>query len=157
MNCKHIQDVILTGYIDGELSAEEKSVMDSHISSCTACRQFLTSVQLTNGVLHQTTPSFPQDKIWLNIKEQIKETETAQPNLFINFFGTLKQFLTVPKVAVMTIVLILVVYYFAPHTQVQTASVPAQSDVQYLVYFDDESSNEASDGSYNTEIENYFL
>ena len=44
MTCKHIQEWILTDYIDGFLSPKDKAMVDGHVASCAECRSVLDRV-----------------------------------------------------------------------------------------------------------------
>ena len=47
MNCKKIQEWILTDYLDGEMSQDQKDVLEKHISSCSECKRFLFAAKET--------------------------------------------------------------------------------------------------------------
>jgi hypothetical protein len=157
MDCKHIQDILLTDYIDGELFGDKKDAIDSHLFACDECRQILAAALLNDKSLQPLPPSFSQDEIWSKIKQRIEEKETVPFNPFLDFMGKVKPFFTVPKVAFVTLALILTVYYFAPRQQIQIADSTKQVNAQYLVYLDEESSTNPLEESYDTDIENYFL
>jgi anti-sigma factor RsiW len=64
MTCREIQTA-LSAYIDGELPEEAAAGMFAHLSTCTACREFLTDVLRVRAALHLPsvlTPNLPVDR-----------------------------------------------------------------------------------------------
>ena len=40
MNCKKAQELMLTDYLDDEISEKEKARIEEHLESCQKCREF---------------------------------------------------------------------------------------------------------------------
>jgi anti-sigma factor RsiW len=50
MRCDKVRDQ-LVAYLDGELSAEEREIVDTHLANCPACRDELTVFESTDDLL----------------------------------------------------------------------------------------------------------
>jgi anti-sigma factor RsiW len=55
MTCERFEE-FLSAYLEGDLSAEEKRVMDGHMATCSSCAELLSLLRETQGALI----SFPQ-------------------------------------------------------------------------------------------------
>lgn len=72
MNCKQIQELILTDYIDQQLTTERQQEIKTHIKNCPSCLEFETVVKTKainifkeNNIVK--TPAY----VWNNIQEKI--------------------------------------------------------------------------------------
>lgn len=55
MNCDRIEE-LLPGYADGDITAEEKHLIDTHVEHCDACRESLAVfMQLENQLVERRT------------------------------------------------------------------------------------------------------
>jgi len=74
MNCKKVQELILTDYIDNEASEKVRDLIKAHIASCEACRVFEQAVrQRAGGVFRDTGPVEPPAEIWHRIQDALRE------------------------------------------------------------------------------------
>ena len=93
MKCEQIKDLILTEYVDGQMDCSEKSQLEEHLKTCSACREFAQTVQkdLVTPFTDVPVPEVPE-KVWHNIKEAITEEEVPQPGWkeVVSFLGNLK-------------------------------------------------------------------
>jgi anti-sigma factor RsiW len=55
MTCERFEE-LLSAYLEGDLSAEEKRAIDGHIAACSSCAELLSLLRETQGALR----SFPQ-------------------------------------------------------------------------------------------------
>ena len=72
MNCKKIKDLLITDYIDGELSSDIKYKVEQHLLNCSECRRFEEVLQ--KKVLEPfrgVQKVQPPDVVWEGIKESI--------------------------------------------------------------------------------------
>lgn len=73
MECKKVQDRLLTDYLDKELGAGENSGIESHLSGCAHCREFLTAVQKSAVVpFKEAREMQPDSAVWQRIQERIE-------------------------------------------------------------------------------------
>jgi anti-sigma factor RsiW len=52
MNTCHVLDLLLTPFIDGECTAEERAMVTAHLRECAECRQRLEAESTARHVLH---------------------------------------------------------------------------------------------------------
>jgi anti-sigma factor RsiW len=101
MNCKRIQELILTDYMDGEASGKVESMIKSHLSECAACRAFEESARVKSEMLFRDAgPVQPPADVWQNIKEAIREDRAAySPSLIERLSGLLRESFAVRRPA----------------------------------------------------------
>ena len=52
LNCQELVELV-TDYIEGSLSAQERARFDEHLATCTGCRNYLAQMRLTIRSLGQ--------------------------------------------------------------------------------------------------------
>ena len=72
MNCRHMEDYRLIGYIDQALSVDQMSDVDDHVNQCLNCRE---EVKRLRDLLH-TVGSLPREiepthDLWPEIRDQV--------------------------------------------------------------------------------------
>ena len=172
MNCKEIQDIILTDYVDDEQWEEKRKQIEQHLIHCSACRLFAEEVkEKAVAPLKQAQRiRIDEEAVWQNIKSKIgEETSPALlPNPLVDFLFHLKGVLLSPKVAMasfkVAIILLVMVFQFKLIYDNHLAQQkPSDEEVQSLAYVVDEFTFEELDNdeiemaSYGTAIEDYFL
>lgn len=91
-NCKPIQNLLLTSYLDGMSTPEEKRLVDIHLANCADCRQTLTALMLQEKELNTAGVKQPPAYLWENIKAEIlsekitfwQQCALALQRLFLN-------------------------------------------------------------------------
>ncbi len=63
MTCNDYKDLMM-GYLDNELSTEQKQTFDSHLSACKQCQTELKSFRKLKAITDDVTLSEPEDRIW---------------------------------------------------------------------------------------------
>jgi len=138
MDCRKVMDMILTGYIDGELPAGLKEQVAAHIASCEKCRLFEADVRKIavepfEGVKKETPP----EAVWANIKAALDKK--AEKRTFGEILSeNLKDILRVPGIVyaagVVTIaafaVLVILNAPFIKEKEVRRTGQAAQSTSQ---------------------------
>ena len=72
MECKKIQKLLLTDYIDGEASDALKNEVERHVNICHTCRRFERDLLKTAiEPLRKAKESKPPDLVWNHIKETL--------------------------------------------------------------------------------------
>ena len=72
MNCKNIQELILTGYSDGEITPELAKQIDEHLKICPGCRKFKEAVEETALSPFRNAQRFaPPDALWEKVREAV--------------------------------------------------------------------------------------
>jgi anti-sigma-K factor RskA len=85
MNCKKVKELLLTDYIDCEISIALRQKIDKHISGCNDCRSFQEQVEKNLPPLFsKARVDSPSDEMWHNIKSKIlSKGQEAKDNIFI--------------------------------------------------------------------------
>ncbi|MBN1817789.1 MAG: zf-HC2 domain-containing protein [Sedimentisphaerales bacterium] len=63
MTCKDYKDLLM-GYLDGELSQEQKQDLEKHLQTCSDCRQELEGFRKLIAITDEVTLREPEDKLW---------------------------------------------------------------------------------------------
>lgn len=82
MNCKKIQELLLTDYLDKEADVKIRVAIQRHLGECSACKDFEERLRLSavSPFKNSVTPKVPPE-IWLNIKDQILERQSSKLSL----------------------------------------------------------------------------
>ncbi len=92
MNCKRMQDVILTDYIDGQLSSQRVRDVEYHLAQCASCRVLAQDARKNiddafSGVKNTKVDDF----VWIRIKNKIEQQESIE-HLSVSRVDVLKSF-----------------------------------------------------------------
>ncbi len=80
MNCEKAREIILTDYLDGELTDAGKAPILEHLRGCPACREFETRVKATAIAPFAQAPRVePPARLWKDIRMAIE----ARPKFFL--------------------------------------------------------------------------
>lgn len=164
MNCKRIKELLMTDYIDGEMSAELQKQLKQHLNSCDKCRQFEETLQKTVVEPFKKAQEFkPPEAVWDRIRTAITAQETQTEPFLERLRNRLFDVFYVPKpvfaaVAVMTVILITaaVIFIKLPFDNQKMASAYLHEQIQFLSYLDLDYAN-TDDIDLGTSIEEYFL
>jgi len=86
MNCKSIQELLLTNYIDGEMIDSERKIVDDHLKSCQKCKEFaLLAKKVGVDSFSGLERALPSEDIWQRIKRQVV-FESEKRNILKNAF-----------------------------------------------------------------------
>lgn len=166
MNCKKIQELILTDYIDEQIEQDQKRLIEDHLSSCVHCREFAEAAKTSIiDPLSNTEKVAPSDQVWLNIKESI-EQEPAKENLgsYEDFFRKLKDMIMPQRPAyalagVFVIILVAMTAIKINQPSQEIAVRETQQESEAITYIVEAMQDDELDenGDYGTAIEEYFL
>ncbi|MFH1622766.1 MAG: zf-HC2 domain-containing protein [Candidatus Omnitrophota bacterium] len=101
MNCEKFRDIILTDYLDGNISMERKIEVQEHLKQCFECRELeaatrKTAVEPFNLADKVVVP----ESLWQNIKADIEQEQyQVVGNPFAGLLGRLKNLIIFPKPA----------------------------------------------------------
>ncbi|OGX35455.1 MAG: hypothetical protein A3C36_01710 [Omnitrophica WOR_2 bacterium RIFCSPHIGHO2_02_FULL_52_10] len=168
MSCEKFQEMILTDYLDRELSAQRRASLEAHLTQCPGCREF--AEQARKGAVEpfeQLERLKPSPQLWANIKEAIEEDpQPAVRGALVDFWERLKLLFYFPRpaLALATVVLMIVMLLAVLPKPIgrnhiaQVESV-AEEEVEYLASLMEgtESMDSDGNGGYGTAIEEYFL
>lgn len=63
MTCHDYKDLLM-GYLDNELSNEQKRQFEEHLSGCSECKEELKEFKRLKAITDEVTLVEPEDKIW---------------------------------------------------------------------------------------------
>ena len=110
MKCKKIRELIMTDYLDGEITEELRQQVDEHVKTCPGCRELLQAVRTgVSAPLQGAELMRPPESVWSAIKEKIEERESESVlelarDRFFELF-TIRR----PVLAVVTVMLLFVI------------------------------------------------
>jgi hypothetical protein len=125
MECRQIQET-LSAYIDGEISQEEKTQVDTHLLSCDGCTLALSELSASLNRVRELEEVDPPPWLTQKIMEQVQEKAEKKKGLYERFFP---QFLVPRPIHALAAILILVlsVYVFQTmQTSVRLAKAPVE-------------------------------
>ena len=173
--CKRIQELILTDYLDDEISKES---VDKHIASCKECREFLAMAKkiTIEPLRNAKRDHIREDVVWSRIQDEIRDEE-AYVNEYdseLSFFEKVKDMILSPKPAfalgtfAVLVLTILVLNFNANQSQLVKEKQKQISVKEKVVTVKDEESKEElylayyfeqdkGYKDYGTSLEEYFL
>ena len=166
MKCKHIQELLLTDYTDGEMGAELKNEVQDHLRTCIKCREFERDLRKAAiDPFHNTARIVPRDAVWERIREAVVSEEQSKtksfPGKVQDFF---QRIFSMPKAAyalasVITVMFITVMAIRFQPSDHKVVNVQTTEEIEYLTYLMEEAEYFSVDenGGYSTLIEEYFL
>ena len=91
MNCKKIQDLILTDYLDDQISEKEKRPIEEHLSHCRFCRDFAAAARKVGaGLFTNLDKVGPPEFVWRRIRENIIAQQRKKETFAAKFFEKIK-------------------------------------------------------------------
>lgn len=63
MKCQESKELLM-GYLDGELTDQQKQTLEQHLSQCTDCKQELEDFRRLIAVTSDVTLKEPEQKLW---------------------------------------------------------------------------------------------
>ena len=161
MNCEKIKELILTDYIDNQMSRQEKMRLDMHLARCQGCKEFLETVK--NTVIEPFADAkelVPPEFIWQRIKETIISERQETRSFVAGILGKLRLIFSIPRsaLAMSTITAItLIVMLTATLRFSNKEAREVQSEYSVWSMEIPVSTFLNNDGGFGTSIEEYFL
>ena len=85
MECKDIDEMLIS-YLDGELTNEEKEVVELHLSTCPRCRRELEMLSATQYRLRQSfaarASKAPSPRAWAGLQQRLVAEEQSKVAVF---------------------------------------------------------------------------
>lgn len=98
MECKKVQDRLLTEYADKELGREENDEVERHLTACRDCREFFEAVQRSAVAPFKEAGAMqPDAAVWQRIQEEIEAERSRSRNGFWKLADALAPFLRMPQ------------------------------------------------------------
>lgn len=159
MNCKKIQELILTDYIDGEADMNDKRSVDDHLMTCVECKKFLTSVQSTAKIPFVAAEKLaPPDRLWHNIKDAIIEKGTGSP-VRTGILESLGSIIRIPRPVMALACLVLIMFIIGALAGTKMYRPLDKQEKDFLDYSVETLSDDklGETVAFGTSIEEYFL
>jgi predicted anti-sigma-YlaC factor YlaD len=179
MNCKSIQEKLLTDFIDQELDPKDKKEILDHLAQCPDCRLFWETAKKNLADPFENIPEQDvPESVWQNIQHAIIEEKMKaveeKPSGFLEPFLGLKYALRPLLMALLVVFIVAAAVRLRTSDQrrrmsqsmqneLRTESLTESFDVDdQVVYFaylldGDSEEDEESDEGFGSDIENYFL
>src|SRR5215510_7908399 len=79
MNCEQVQS-LLVSYLDGEVTPSERTLIQTHLSTCTVCQQelsllFTARSQVRSMLQRRTVHVAPSAEAWNRLEAKLTEAE----------------------------------------------------------------------------------
>ena len=159
MNCKEIQELIMTDYIDGEIEEKLEKEVREHLKSCSRCQEFEGSLRKEAiEPFKKVEPVSPPEFTWSKIKRRIEEEKTK--GWLAGLGDGLRAIFTIRKPAVaaatiaVVILIIAVIFTQLPFSRRNGLNEYLAEQAEFLSYLDKE---ETSSLDLGTNLEEYFL
>lgn len=161
MNCKSIQNLLLTDYLDNELDARQQKILEEHLVGCRACQELALTVKQTvqKPFDHAERPE-PPARLWKNIESKIKK-QHSHPAIFAILENILERmrfprpafaFSTIGAILIMVFFMIKMSFYVQQRNYQQSAKQTIEEQIEYFA-----NNNGIEDTGFGTNTEEYFL
>lgn len=164
MNCKRIQEFIITDYIDGQMEDMQKGLIDQHLANCPVCTGYLSSIrkEAINPFVN-ATKDVPDQLLWERIKQNIEEDQQQQFEVSLkpNFWERFKLVVHIPRPAFALATVVTMIFLFGSTGQLflstPAVKINGQDQMAYLSSLIDEPIAMNNGNDSQTPIEKVFL
>ena len=150
MNCKKIENILLTDYIDGNLKGEALRGVEEHLAACERCRGLAGRAVSSGDLLKAAGMQSPPGDLWNKIRAGII-SEEARPGILERVVDPLRYFFTHLKPVVAAVAVAVLVVF----TLTMARPPVEQDDIMGLASLDEEV--DESEYNFGTPLEEYFL
>jgi anti-sigma factor RsiW len=164
MNCKKIQEYIITDYIDGQMGDKQKSLIDQHLAHCHACKRYLSSIKnVAVNPFVNASKDVPDQLLWVQIKQNIEEEQQQQleTSLKPNFWERIRLAVHIPRPAFALATIVTMIFMIGSMGQLffsaPLVKINGQDQVAYLSSLIDEPVDMNNGNDSQTPIEKVFL
>ncbi len=166
MNCKRMQEFIITDYIDGQMGDKQESLIDQHLAHCHACKGYFNSIkkEAVNPFVNASI-EVPDKFLWAQIKQaiEVEQQQQLEKSLKPDFWERLRSAVHIPRPAFALATLVTIIFMIGSTGQLffsaPVMKINGQDQVEYLSSLINEpldlDSNNGNDSQ--TPIEKVFL
>ncbi|MFH0839845.1 MAG: anti-sigma factor [Candidatus Omnitrophota bacterium] len=159
MDCKNIQELLKSDYLDGELRPARKQLVREHLLKCPACRELLARLKTQRGLIMSAKKEIPPERVWHNIRRAITTERTGEESKLRSLLERLRERFFMPRpvfaVATALAAIICVVFVAGAITRTRPFYAGNGEDIFTIYTLNGESSDSLND--FGTAIEEYFL
>lgn len=157
MDCKKIEEVILTDYIDGKVTGTRLKDIEAHLASCTRCRSLASSLAAVSAELQKTKRMEPPSEVWEKIRAEVDRGPAVAGDAYMHDFFESMRLLAArirPAIVVTTAAALILAVLTVARLMPQR-SLASQDEIMSLVTLDE--SGNGGDYNFGTPEESYFL
>lgn len=98
MQCKKIQELLKTDYLDGEVNQRDQQCIREHLAQCADCRRLKEELLAQRVSFQKAEYKQPPERIWQNIHDTIvSERLKEEKNFLSGIFERLRKLIFVPR------------------------------------------------------------
>ena len=71
MDCKKMEEIILTDYIDGKITGARLKDVEAHLALCSRCRALASELALVNAEFRKAKHMEPPAEVWEKIRAEV--------------------------------------------------------------------------------------
>ena len=166
MDCKKIQEIIMTDYIDRETSKTLREEIEAHLKTCEGCRKFEQVLrERVSNPLRKLEQVKPPEEVWQRIKETIEEEQAEQyaPSFLERLLDFLRNSFPVRKPVfafstAISVILIALFFSVGPFHKQQLVKDYIEEKAEFMVSLNRPVNGDLErDLSFNTAIERYLF
>ena len=154
MDCKKMEELVLTDYIDGVL--KDPGILkevEAHLASCGQCRGLMEEIRSVSAAFKEAKRPEPSPIIWQRIREKISAAGTEKERLRL-YFPRLKS----PAIAFAAAVALILIILTASRIMPFRATAVTPDETGEILSMAGVSENGNGEGyDFGTPIERYFL
>lgn len=162
MDCKKMEELIITDYMDGRLESAALEKAESHIASCSRCRKLVEDLRSIRAVFKGARIEEPPFSVWQGVREEISgiHKKKVSMDLAHGFFALARPFFAhfKPAIAIATTAVLILVILTAIRLLPfggQTVIPIDQDDILSITMAEGNGNDKEYD--FNTAAEEYFL
>ena len=160
MKCKRIKEILITDYIDGQLSKALQEKIDEHLKICEQCREFEQLLQKkVIAPFKEAEQLQPPEFLWSRIRESVtapeEQAQTVMERLgrsFHNIFIFRKPVLS--AATVMAVILLAVIFTRIPFNGSKATNIYLEEQIEFLSSLDTEDPEHID---FGTSIEEFLM
>jgi predicted anti-sigma-YlaC factor YlaD len=166
MECKRIQEYIITDYIDGQIGNDQKILIDLHLLHCHACTAYLNSVNQKVVIPFVNAPQdVPTGILWSQIRQAINEGQTRQLEAVLKpgLWERIRSAVYIPRPAFALASIVTMIFVIGSTGQLFLSSpavhINGRDQIEYISSLLDEPVDAGGNNGSDTQtpIEKYFL
>jgi hypothetical protein len=125
--CRHIRTK-LTAYLEDDLPLEEKTIIETHLASCAACRAALSGLKKTTGLVQKLEDVEPPPWLTRKIMTLVREEPEQRVGIFQRLFYPLRIKIPVQVFAALTVAVLGIYVYKATGPEIKEVQAPRAAE-----------------------------
>ncbi|OPY71233.1 MAG: hypothetical protein A4E63_01621 [Syntrophorhabdus sp. PtaU1.Bin050] len=125
--CRDIQDK-LTAYLEGDLTAEEKSLVEAHLASCKVCKAALIDLKKTTDLVQSLEDVEPPPWLTRKIMTLVREEAEQKGSILQKLFYPLRIKIPIQAFATVLVVVLGIYVYKATGPEIKAVQAPPAAE-----------------------------